>query len=263
VTATRFRFVVPVRNAQDWIGRSLASIRRQRRRDFTCLVLDDASTDATVSRAREAVGTDERFRVETSPERRFALGNLVHGIPRVSDDPEDVIVLVDGDDWLAHDRVLDVLAEAYARDRTWMTYGSHIRWKGGWRDRLGIRRKRGIAAPIPPGAAPRSLPWTASHLRTFKRFLWDALRDGDLRDDTGGYFRCCYDMAITFPMLEMAGDAHAVYVQDVLYVYNHANPGSVHRVAEPDQILNACRIRLRPAYAPLARRPSSRADPLA
>jgi hypothetical protein len=59
-----------------------------------------------------------------------------------------------------------------------------------------------------------------------------------------------------FRMLEMAGARHVRYLHDLLYVYNNANPRSVHRVAASEQILNACRLRLMPAYAPLPDRPA-------
>jgi glycosyltransferase involved in cell wall biosynthesis len=224
--------------------------------------LDDASSDGTADAARRAAAGDSRFTVVTSPERRFALGSIVEGIRRIAGTPDDVVILVDGDDWLHGRAVLETLARAYADPEVWMTYGSHVRWKGGWRDRLGLRQKRGISAPYPEEAARarryRGLPWSASHLRTFRRFLWDAVRDQDLRGEDGAYLRVCYDLAIMFPMLEMAGPEHARYLPDLLYVYNHANPGSVHHTRLEEQVLTAARLRLAPPYPPLPSRPPVR-----
>ncbi len=256
---TAFRFVVPVRDAERWIGRCVRSIRGQRHPDWRALVIDDVSEDGTYERAREAAGDDPRIRIERATERRYALANLVDGIRRLATDPEDVVVAVDGDDWLPHGRVLERLERAYADRAAWLTYGSHVRFKDKWTYRLGLRRKRGIARPFDAEVAAarsfRTQPWVATHLRTFKRFLFDGVRDADLRGPDGRYWRATWDMALMFPMLEMAGAEHVRHLPDVLYVYNHANPRSVHRVALSEQIMNECRIRLMPTYPPLDRSP--------
>lgn len=255
---TAFRIVVPAYRAAPWIGRCVDSIRRQAHRDFLCIVLDDQSPDDTLERARVAARGDERFLVERTPQRRLALGNIVEGVRRISTDEQDVIVTVDGDDWLAHDRVLSVLDRIYADPDAWLTYGSHRRWKDKVRHRLGLKKRRGIARAYPePVAEARYFRWydfVATHLRTFRKFLWDAIDDADLRDDAGVYYRTAWDLAIMIPMLEMAGAEHVRFVEEILYVYNNSNPLSDHRAAADDQILSACRIRQKPQY-PLLQRP--------
>ena len=68
-SGTRFRVVVPVRDAERWVGRCVASIRRQRGGDLRCLVLDDRSSDGTAEAARRAAEGDARFEVVVAPER--------------------------------------------------------------------------------------------------------------------------------------------------------------------------------------------------
>jgi hypothetical protein len=46
---------------------------------------------------------------------------------------EDVLMVVDGDDWLAYEQVLERLIGIYRREQRWMTYGSHSD-KNGVRD---------------------------------------------------------------------------------------------------------------------------------
>jgi glycosyltransferase involved in cell wall biosynthesis len=255
---TAFRIVVPVRDAERWVGRCVRSIRFQRGEDWRALVVDDRSEDATHERALEAAAGDPRIEVVRTAERRYALANLVDGVRRLATGPDDVVLAVDGDDWLAHDRVLEVLAGVYADPEVWLTYGSHRRFKDKWTHRVGLRKKRGIAHAFPAEVAEartfRSQPWAATHLRTFRKFLFDGIRDADLRGPDGSYWRTTWDMALMFPMLEMAGARHIRYVHDMLYVYNNANPRSIHRVAPAEQILNACRSRLMPTYPPHERR---------
>jgi glycosyltransferase involved in cell wall biosynthesis len=258
-----FRFVMPVRQAERWIKRSIASIRRQTVRDFRCVVLDDASTDRTAERAQRAIGRDERFLLVTSDVRRYALENIISGIRRIATEPDDVVVHVDGDDWLRHRRVLEVLTRVYDGGDVWITYGSFQAWNGTWRDRLRRRPRRGFPRAYPPEVldAPsvRAYPWQASHLRTFRRFLWDQVRAEDLRDADGSWYRTTSDLAMMVPMLEMAGSAHAAYVREMLYVYNEGNPLGDHRLAAEEQRRVEARIRAAPPYRRFTAAPPPRA----
>lgn len=254
----RFRVVTPAFRAAPWIERCLASIQAQTV-DFRCIVRDDQSDDGTFERARARVAGDARFVVERSDERLYPLGNLVAGIRRVSQDRDDVILTVDGDDWLRHKRVLERLQEAYASPEVWLTYGSHQRWKNKFLHRVGWTVRRGIAASYPPDVVKnrtyRSHKYLASHLRTFRRFLFDAIDDADLRDEEGHYYRAAGDVAHMIPMLEMAGPEHVRYLDELLYVYNNSNPGNERRVAADMQQCVTDAIAAKPRYQALASRP--------
>lgn len=254
-----FCIVTPTFRAAPWIQRCLHSIQRQTVKDFRCVVRDDRSDDDTLARAQEAVAGDERFLVVRSETRLYPLGNILTGIRQISDDPEDVIVTVDGDDWLRHRRVLERVRDVYASPDVWLTYGSHQRWKNKLLHRLGWTVRRGIAAPYPEDVASRrayrSHTFLASHLRTFKRFLFDAIRDEDLRDADGHYYRRAGDVAHMVPMLEMAGPEHVRYLDELLYVYNNSNPISEHRIDAETQVDTAGEIAAKPPYEPLTGRP--------
>ena len=60
------------------------------------------------------------------------------------------------------------------------------------------------------------------HLRTFYAGLFKKIKLGDFLFQ-GQFFQAACDTAFMFPMLEMAGNK-AVHIQDILYVYNQANP---------------------------------------
>lgn len=253
-----FCIVTPVFRARRWVRRCLRSIQAQTV-DFRCVVRDDKSDDGTFELARATVAGDSRFFVERSEERLYPLGNIVAGIRRIAHDPDDIIVTVDGDDWLRHDQVLERLRDVYASPDVWLTYGSHQRWKNKLLHRIGWTVRRGIAAPYPEAVgarrAYREHEYLASHLRTFKRFLFDAIDDADLRDDDGIYFRAAGDVAHMVPMLELAGPEHIRFLDELLYVYNNSNPISEHRVVEDLQRSVAEVIASKPRYEPLLRRP--------
>ena len=93
----------------------------------------------------------------------------------------------------------------------------------------------------------RNYFWYASHLRTFRHDLWLSLNPNDLLDKNGKYFRVAWDLAIMFPMLEMAGNRQE-FMQDLLYVYNDQNPISDHKIRRKEQLLAAKEIRRKKRY---------------
>lgn len=242
-------------NAERWIERCLTSLTRQQT-PFRCVVCDDCSDDATFETARATVGGDDRFSVERSGERRGMLHNIDAAIQRHLCDPNDVIVILDGDDWLKHDQVLDTLDGYYADSATWLTYGSYERWDGTWLNRLGLNRQRGHARRYPDYIADnnfyRYYVFRASHLRTFRAFLWQRLGAADLRDDAGDYFQSASDVAEMIPMLEMSGPAHVVYVPEILVVYNNENPLGIRNSGRKlSQKIAEMTVRSRARHTPL------------
>ena len=154
-----------------------------------------------------------------------------------------------------------VLETYYADPEVWLTYGSHRRWKNKLAHRLNWKVKRGIAREIPDviarGGYFRQFEFVSSHLRSFKRFLWDGIRNEDLRDDDGEYWKAAPDHAFMFPLLEMAGADRIRYIHEMLYVYNNSNPLSEHRSIPADQLLAACKMRAKTPYKRLEERPQA------
>ncbi len=73
--APRVTVCVPAFNGARWLAECLRSAQAQTFLDFELLVVDDASTDATLSIAREFARHDRRFRVESNKARLGLVGN--------------------------------------------------------------------------------------------------------------------------------------------------------------------------------------------
>ena len=73
------------------------------------------------------------------------------------------------------------------------------------------------------------------------------MNPNDLLDKNGKYFPVAWDLAIMFPMLEMAGNRQE-FIRDLLYVYNDQNPISDHKIRRKEQILVAKEIRRKKRY---------------
>ena len=84
-------------------------------------------------------------------------------------------------------------------------------------------------------------------MRTFRHDLWLAINPKDLLNKKQEYFSVASDLAIMFPMLEMAGKRQE-FISEILYVYNDKNPISDHKIRRKDQILAAKEIRQKKIY---------------
>ena len=76
----------------------------------------------------------------------------------------------------------------------------------------------------------RGSRFTASHIRTWRAFLWRNIKEKDLKDENGSYWKVTGDLSFMFPMLEMSGEERYVFMDDVNYVYNEENPINDHKV---------------------------------
>ncbi len=131
---------------------------------------------------------------------------------------DEIIITLDGDDWLAHSGVLTKLNQVYSDPNVWMTFGSYKDSPNG---------HRGCCKPYEQHVIDRNSfrreKWRASHLRTFYTWLFKKINKEDFLDPKGEFLDVAWDLSFMFPMLEMAGNRHK-YVHDILYIYNNENP---------------------------------------
>ncbi len=109
-----------------FIGRCLTSLESQTYRNWRALVTVDPCGDETYGEAVRVARESGRIDVCRNSRRRFALENLVRAVRRTSPDPEDVIVILDGDDWLSASHALSTIVDTYNQHACWLTYGSWV-----------------------------------------------------------------------------------------------------------------------------------------
>jgi glycosyltransferase involved in cell wall biosynthesis len=230
--------------AEPYIGRCIESLRTQTFTEWRCFVQVDPCGDDTYRAAVTASAGDTRISIVANERRLYAGENLVHGVARSGSEAEDVIVVVDGDDWLNGENALATIAEAYDRNDCWLTYGSWISTRG---------PHDGNWPAYPDDTADfRRAPWLATAVRTWKKWLWDHIDDRDLRDDDGNYVIVAEDQACMLPMLEMATTRHARHIPQPLLVYNRLNPHNIGKVMHERGLATAAAIRGRAAYGAVA-----------
>jgi hypothetical protein len=129
-------------------------------------------------------------------------------------DPTDVIISLDADDCLATPETLRIVYEAHAAG-AWVTWGSYVHQDG----------RPGIARPLAPSdfARIRRIPWVTSHLKTYRAGLLRRILSADLQTPDGAWLSHARDMAVMYPVLEMAGYERSRYLPNTLVIYNYAS----------------------------------------
>jgi len=156
---------------------------------------------------------------------------------------DDVIILLDGDDWLTSSSVLSYLNEIYQEKTPLVTYGSYQYYPSG---DVGVEPSE-YSFDVIKNNKFREDVWRASHLRTFKYGVFKKLNTKDLKDVDGHFYKKAYDQAIMLPLLEIAGE-RSLFIPEILCVYNRANALNVDKFGQKEQYETMLRIRKRKKY---------------
>jgi len=129
--------------------------------------------------------------------------------------PQDVLVIVDGDDFLSGRNALKIINRMYGEKKCWNTWGS---MKGKYAEQQG---------PLPEDILKDDKPlvrknlhkWTFSHPRSFKAFLGNYLTETDFKDESNRWLLKVSDRNFFFDILELSGASRSCFVEQVVYAY--------------------------------------------
>ena len=246
--------VIPSYNNEEWYERNLSTVLGQKYGKFRIVYVNDCSTDRTaecVAKFVEMHSPDsfrifsfddhfsksvpeivDAFKQEIQREKVFftlvnntsRCGGPLENLYRVihSCDDDEIIVTVDGDDWLPHDEVLKKINEAYASGEIWMTHGNLVEYPHG-----GATWCEPVPLKFIESNTVRQFK-CPSHLRTFYAWIFKKIALEDLLYE-GKFFAMAGDMALMYPILEMAAERH-LFISEVNYVYNMQNPINENKV---------------------------------
>jgi glycosyltransferase involved in cell wall biosynthesis len=236
--------VTTLYNAAEYVERSIMSIMTQKYDNFVCYITDDMSTDNSVELVKDLIKDDPRFILIENTKKFYQPGNYDQVIRHNENvDDEDIIVEVDGDDWLPNRSTFNRIVDVYNGGDVWIANGSFIYSNG----------RAGFAAPPRNIENIRRETFTASHMRTWKAFLWREIEEDYLKDDDGQYWSVSGDLAFMYPMIEMSGAEHYRFMTEINYVYNEENPLNDHKVNMSSVSVITNKIRNRPPYTKLTR----------
>ena len=247
----QFIITIPVRNAGPWIQKCLDSVATQQYEgEWTCAVIDDASTDDTWEKIESYIEhlspeISRKFLKRRNDSRLGIMKNFIEGYKMQSCEsfPEAVLINLDGDDWLYSPAVFHILDYVYKSTGCLVTWGSYIEWPFGEVGKFSSQ----IDPSLHLSGEYRKAQWSTSHLRTYKSHLWSKIRDEDFKDNNGNYFMASCDLAIMFPLVEMARE-RSCFIPNILLCYNRMNPAAEHLSSRNEQLSNENLIRSKKPY---------------
>jgi glycosyltransferase involved in cell wall biosynthesis len=254
----KFIIIMPSYNVAKWVGLSLETLKNQSYKNFECVFVDDCSKDDTVNVVKKHIEGDDRFHLITNDKNNgSALANHIKAFDYINPDDEDIIVRVDGDDWLSSVFSLEYLNHVYNNDEIWMTYGTYQIFPS---MEVGDHQCIKLPKQIHNNRSYRKGPHVFSHLRTHKAFLFKAIDRDDMIDpNTNDYYAEAEDCAHLFAIAEMCGEEHMYCCEDILYILNRENPLNDGKIAMQKQKDNEEAIRSLKVYDKFVRYDSVKA----
>ena len=146
-------------NASKYLNNCVNSLLRQKDKDFQVYFIDDLSDDNSYEVLESLVKNDNRFHLIKNEEKKYKLKNIDDLISTFDD--QDIVIELDGDDFLLSDETISDIKKIYSDNNTWLTNGSFIYSNG----------TPGFSGKVNPNTI-RKDAFRFSHLRTWKSFLW-------------------------------------------------------------------------------------------
>lgn len=246
---SRIKVIVPFYNPGDHFDLCINSILTQDYEGYDILFVDDGSIDgsyqkipACTFRTNEKgeamkdedgrlIIDDRHPLLETTKcdkinawkasERLTALPNIHNAIVNFCENPDDIVFILYGDDWLPGKTTLKRISEEYENTGCLLTYGSAKLSDGrkSYSSQYTEKEFNNLRSVTPKFSLPL----------TFKKSLYDDLLKLDSKfyhftDKKGEWFTLCSNYALAYPLMELAGHSKVSHIKDTIYVYNIDNP---------------------------------------
>lgn len=212
-----FVIVTASYNNKEWYKRYCDSVLFQNYTNYRIIYIDDKSPDNTGKLVQEychELHKEGEITIITNEINGGALANIYKAVHSCRKD--EIVLLVDGDDWLPHNDVLKHLNSVYQDPNVWLTYGQ-FQWFPA--------NMPGLVFQMPYWVVEknciRDYRWITTHLRTFYAGLFQLIKKEDLLYENE-FYAMAWDLGIMYPMVEMAG-YHTKFIPEIMYVYNTAN----------------------------------------
>lgn len=216
------------RNASKYVKNCIESVISQSIKPKRHILIDDISDDDTLEYLAP-YQERENLEIVINEERKYRLKNIYENV--IDKDPEDIICIVDSDDWLARDNVLETIKNAYESDEKLEYIYSRYALTHG---------EMGCSAPIPDNNwNPYGPGWITSHMSTFKAKTIKNIPIDNFLDWNGDWFTIATDHALTLPILYKLrardGDYSSVgFIPEVLYMHTFYGNPSKPRSGTPE-----------------------------
>ena len=232
----KLKIVVTNYNSENGIIRCLKSIKNQKYKYYDVVVVDDSSTDKLQWKFIKKFCKKNSWKCLKTSRNVGSLYCYVLGINAHRCKLNDVIVMIDGDDWLIRNDAFKIVRNAYRSDsELCLTFGNYLNFVSDLRkyqipgNSEIINNNWPYIDKIIIDNNYRKEPWIYYPLRTFKYFIWKKLDQKRLLDSKGigrdgikgkgKMYRIGTDRILMYPLLEIA-NGRIKFISEFLYAYN-------------------------------------------
>lgn len=252
----RFVILIGSYNNETWASQNLDSVLSQTHQNFKVIYYNAASTDKTGEIVSQYAKKDKRVVWSTSPERHLKSWFFAHVENWEQINDNDIVCVLDGDDFLANEEVLAYLNEVYNKTNCWMTYGGMIVWNGGDSIQEAFPQNSEAPPEVKLHKLYRKDLWRYSHFRTCRGFLWKKVNKKELISAHDGQYMTLEDLVLMYAFLEMCPSDKIFRVDQNIYIWNNSNAnasrGCVENRVNNIGVIYENEIRCRPKYNELA-----------
>ena len=223
----RFVIICPSFNNEEWVETHIESIKCQTYDNYKVIYINDNSTDNTENVLLPLIENDNRFIYIKNESNQGALKNMLNGFENYCEE-NDIVLQVDGDDWLSTPTVLENLNELYNKYDYWMSYGKMVAYDENGKIKEANPQNSPFHEFTHKHQYYRRDTWRSSHLRAFRKFLFDKIDKNDFisKIDNKLYWNAS-DLALMYPMLEMCPVNKIGVIPFITYVYNASKSNQV------------------------------------
>jgi glycosyltransferase involved in cell wall biosynthesis len=225
------------RNAGSLVEKCIESVATQTLNPKTHTLIDDCSEDDTRDILMPYLYDRKKYEnldIIFNNIRKYRLRNLYDNI--INKDPEDIICMVDTDDWLFEKTVLQEVYNLYKQNpKLEYVYSKFVTSHG----------TQGLSRAIPSSAwDPYKNPWITSHLCTIKAKVLNDIPVENFLDWEGNWFDIATDHALILPVIynlkQKHGDYSAIgFIEKPLYVHTFYGNPSKPRSGTPEAAARA------------------------
>jgi glycosyltransferase involved in cell wall biosynthesis len=261
VLMNKFVIVIPFYNAEETIEQAVLTSLNQNFDDLAIVIRNDISTDRGGYRVRNIFGIKQsgNFYIKSAgrdviyienTKKLYGGGNTYDSVIHLVNSRNAIIGVVDGDDFLLTADAVSTIYKAYQdHPDKWMIWSQHMSRV------LSKNYSKGFSLPLPPDHIIYRTRryWGVSHFRTCLAGLFSHIDPADLSDpyDKDSYAKVCGDAAIIYPLTELCGNKHSLFLNQPLYYYNDGLPSNDAEVYKSELQFYKYYFECKDIYAPL------------
>ena len=231
-------------NSSNFLKKCLESVKKQTFTNYECIIVNDASTE-------------ENFEIYAKQYNYFKyiknninlgpLASRIIGINKLQCHDEDIIFLIDGDDWLIHENVFQYIINIYKNEIILLTWGNWLPIDTSGKQQNRENNLDSVYLPrmkyidnnrniLLKNNSYRKVPFSFCNPRTFKYKLWKNINQNDFLDQNGNIFRSATDYAFMYPMIEMCNNRFKIIYDRLVYYNLHDN--NIVKKSKKDEMQN-------------------------